>query len=236
MDPKDATLSPLTQIEAHVTSALRAKELAALEPLRNVERALVEYRHALEAHVAMEFAREHQFKQPAPSSRTPREAAELLLRAVNALAELRSADKVHELIAEPTLERASAAQKPQPEVPASLASLGHALASGPIVIVGGLARTDRLARIPEAVRNAIEWVDTARSGAHAIGNLAQRIRQKRVAGLVIIDGQVSHKHTDPLLAAAREVNLPAAYAGKGGQNALMRAIASLEHMLTPKSD
>src|SRR5690606_39524209 len=58
---------------------------------------------------------------------------------------------------------------------------------------------------------------------YAIGNLAQRIRQRRVSALIVLDAAVGHKHSDPLVSAAREVRIPTTYAHKGGVAALARA-------------
>jgi hypothetical protein len=65
---------------------------------------------------------------------------------------------------------------------------------------------------------------------HAVGNLPQRIRQGRVSGVVILDRIVSHKHTEPVVAAAREARVPVAFAGQGGKASLARALAQLEEM------
>jgi hypothetical protein len=51
-----------------------------------------------------------------------------------------------------------------------------------------------------------------------------------VAGVVILDRVVSHKHTDPVVAAAREAHVPIAFAGQGGKASLARAVAQIEEM------
>jgi DNA-binding LacI/PurR family transcriptional regulator len=71
-------------------------------------------------------------------------------------------------------------------------------------------------------------VDTEREGAHAVGNLPQRVRQRRVAGIIILDRAVKHRHTEPVMAAAREAGIPIAFAGQGGHASLARAFAQLE--------
>src|SRR6478735_3623323 len=48
--------------------------------------------------------------------------------------------------------------------------------------------------------------------------------------LVIIDRIVSHKHTEPVVAAARDARVPVAFAGQGGKVSLARALAQLEEM------
>jgi hypothetical protein len=41
---------------------------------------------------------------------------------------------------------------------------------------------------------------------------------------------VSHKHTEPVLAAAREAKVPVAFAGQGGKASLLRALAQIDEM------
>lgn len=100
----------------------------------------------------------------------------------------------------------------------------------PIVVVGG-SRGEKLAWLPLPLRQTVEWIETTRQGTHAIGNLAQRIRQRRVLALIVLDGVVGHKHSEPLVAAAREVKIPTAYANKGGTGTLARAFTQLEKMV-----
>lgn len=98
-------------------------------------------------------------------------------------------------------------------------------------MVGGVSRLERTDGFSERVLRALEWVDTTRQGVHAIGNLERRIRDHRVAGLVLLEGVMAHKHSEPLVAAARHVGLPLAYAAKGGKAALRRAFAELDAAL-----
>ncbi|HEY6723523.1 MAG TPA: hypothetical protein VI197_05800 [Polyangiaceae bacterium] len=87
--------------------------------------------------------------------------------------------------------------------------------------------------LPPELEECTEWVDTERDGIHAIGNLPQRIRQHRVGAVVILDRAVQHKHTEPVLAAARDTNTPVAFAGKGGRGSLLRAVEQLDQRLEP---
>ncbi len=111
-------------------------------------------------------------------------------------------------------------------------ALARSLAQAPLVVVGGASDAKRRS-LPESLRSQVEWVDTSREGSHAIGNLAQRIRQRRVGALIILDGLVGHKHSEPLVSAARGAKVPTAYANKGGSAALTRALTQLEKMLGP---
>jgi hypothetical protein len=84
--------------------------------------------------------------------------------------------------------------------------------------------------LPAEIAADAEWIDTERDGVHAVGNLPQRIKQGRVSGVVILDRVVSHKHTEPVVAAAREARVPVAFAGQGGKASLVRALSQLEEM------
>jgi hypothetical protein len=77
----------------------------------------------------------------------------------------------------------------------------------------------------------VEWVDTTRQGTHAIGNLERRIKDKRIGALLILEGLVQHRHSDPLVSTARGAHIPHAYGGKGGRSAIAHALGELELML-----
>lgn len=98
------------------------------------------------------------------------------------------------------------------------------------MIIGALSGREKSSALPEEMTDEVEWIDTERDGAHAVGNLPQRIKQGRVSGVVILDRVVSHKHTEPVVAAARDARVPVAFAGQGGRASLARAIAQLDEM------
>ena len=98
------------------------------------------------------------------------------------------------------------------------------------MIIGALAGREKAGSLPDELGMEAEWIDTERDGVHAVGNLPQRIRQGRVGGVVILDRIVSHKHTDPVVSAAREARVPVAFAGQGGKASLARALAQIEVM------
>jgi hypothetical protein len=76
---------------------------------------------------------------------------------------------------------------------------------------------------------ALTWVGLeAGRSASAVTALAKRIRDGRLAALVLLNGLMDHKQSEPLLIAAREVGLPVAYADKAGHGALARAFLELE--------
>ena len=200
--------SPLEQVLEAVRAALHGRRAVALERVQSLERALAEYAAALEEEIVREFAREHALSQPKPAHDRIK-AAESLRALVLALPELSAVP-----------ERGSAVSEPPPT--SALPPRVHVL---PIVVVGGVAR--RATWLPHELEERIEWIDTTRQGTVAIGNLTQRIRSGRVGALVLLEGLVGHRHSEPLVSAAREAGLPLAYAGKGGRAALDRALGDV---------
>jgi hypothetical protein len=49
--------------------------------------------------------------------------------------------------------------------------------------------------------------------------------------VIILDKAVQHQHTDPVVSAARNASIPIAFAGKGGQSSLQRALEQIEKAL-----
>lgn len=205
-----------------VRAALNAKRAEAAARIASIEAALRSYERALEQEIAEAFASEHRLKQPSRAERAPAsEAAKQLARAVASLPELS---------AKPREAAKSAASEPDPEPDSEPATSQRRTPAGKLVIIGALAGRDKSSSLsPEQAIDA-EWIDIERDGAHAVGNLPQRIRQGRVAGVVILDRVVSHKHTDPVLSAAREARVPVVFAGQGGKASLARALAQLAEM------
>lgn len=240
--------APLDVLVESVRSALNARRLEALAPADAVQEALTRYVSAIEQRIARTFANDHQLKAPASGSDLDATSeARRLLSLVESLPELRTASTSEGQ--RDGLSRAAAETRgpPTPAAPAlphgtaaspiTIASqpverLSRALEHAPLVIVGGVAHPERLAGLDDRFQNQIEWIDTTRQGTHAIGNLERRIREGRVAALVMLEGSLSHKHSDPLVTAARHVALPCAYAGKGGRAALSRALLDIEAMLS----
>lgn len=201
-----------------VRAALNAKRSEIAERIATLESALRGYERALEFEIAESFATEHQLKQPVRQERAA-DAALKLSRAVANLPELIARARPQASSPEP-------APASEPEVPTSRART-H---SGKLVIIGALSGREKSGALPAEAAVDAEWIDTERDGVHAVGNLPQRIRQGRVSGVVILDRIVSHKHTEPVVAAAREARVPVAFAGQGGKASLARALAQLEEM------
>ena len=208
--------SALDDVVESVRAALNAKRSEAAARVATLEAALRAYEHALEFEIAEAFASEHHLKQPARAERAA-EAALKLARAVAALPELANSTEP-----KPTA--------PTEEAPPREAAPSTRRASGKLVIIGALAGREKSGSLPAEFALDAEWIDTERDGVHAVGNLPQRIRQGRVSGVVILDRVVSHKHTEPVVAAARDAHVPVAFAGQGGKASLARALAQIEEM------
>ena len=202
-----------------VREALNAKRSEVAERIATLEGALRGYERALEFEIAESFASEHQLKQPARQERAA-EAALKLSRAVANLPELVPRAKAQKATPEP---------EPESEREGSKAPRARPH-PGKLVIIGALAGREKSGSLPPELAADAEWIDTERDGVHAVGNLPQRIRQGRVSGVVILDRIVSHKHTEPVVAAAREARVPVAFAGQGGKASLARALTQLEEM------
>lgn len=225
------TDSPVDEMLEQLRASLHARRADVLERVRRIEQALAAYRTSAEERLAFDFAVQHDLKRPKLGPLTPRQAAEQLHSLVFQLPELR------ELVKRESQRPPSEDVRPStprrvspPSAPPRLPMLDALSRDKKLVIVGALSGRRRA--LPDGLEQRTEWVDTERDGVHAIGNLPQRIRQQRVAAVVILDRAVQHKHTDPVVAAARDSRTPVAFAGKGGQGALDRALEELESRLS----
>jgi hypothetical protein len=238
--------SPIDELLEGLRAALAARRRDGVARIERVEAALGSYRRAVEQQIANEFAAEHRLKAPQKVGVSVARAAEELRDAVLELPELAgllSRSEGEFDLAErgtngPMTLRAPVSAKPK--IPSSESAtlapswprLRVALTSQKLVVIGALSRDrSESARFPEAIAEHIEWIDTERDGVHALGNLPQRIRQGRVAAVIILDRAVKHKHSEPALAAARDAKVPTAFAGQGGRASLERALTQLEAML-----
>jgi VIT1/CCC1 family predicted Fe2+/Mn2+ transporter len=212
--------SPIDELVETVRAALNAKRADLVRRVAEIENALSAYEYAAESAIAQSFASEHRLKHAAEHERAE-SAALSLARAVAALPEL--------------LAPVSAATKNESadveiEKAPLLSKLRKRTERGKVVIIGAISGREKSPALPADFAVEAEWIDTAQGGAHAIGNLPQRIKQGRVSGIVILDRVVSHKHTDPVLAAARAAHVPVAFAGQGGHASLLRAFAELQEV------
>jgi hypothetical protein len=233
--------SPIDELLEGVAAALAARRRDSGARIDRVEAALASYRRAIEAQIAHEFAAEHRLKAPPKVGAALARAVEELRDALLALPELsrllspRDVDVLDVSGAEEagpmTMKAPSSRGSSVP--PGAWPKLRAALGSQKLVVIGALSR-DRSDSAPVDLAEHIEWIDTERDGVHALGNLPQRIRQGRVAGVVILDRAVKHKHSEPALAAARDAHVPTAFAGQGGRASLERALTQIEGMLAKR--
>lgn len=235
--------SPIDELLEGLRAALAARRRDGAAKIERVDAALASYRRAVEQQIATEFAAEHRLKAPAKVGASLGRAAEELRDAVLDLPELAQLlARRDSLLDAPSLEPPAAmslrapvsvksvSKAPPPVEPSGWPKLRAALVTQRLVVIGALSR-DRSDSAPDGIAEHIEWIDTERDGAHALGNLPQRIRQGRVAGVIILDRAVKHKHSEPALAAARDAHVPTAFAGQGGRASLERALTQIETML-----
>lgn len=236
-----APLSPLDALEAEMKHSLRAAALGVERRLSPLEGALSAYRRALEALIAKEFALAHSLHAERPSGPSSKAAARALRDLVLALPELREADAVTAADRDLTALGSPEPTRVEPPRPATTKSVADVLphvmsaADGQmLVIVGALAGRKR--DLPEPLGDRTEWIDTSQGGAHAVGNLPTRIRQGRVLGVVICEGVISHKHSEPVVQAARTAGIPVGFAGKGGSAGIARALRSIDGQLAETAE
>jgi hypothetical protein len=103
----------------------------------------------------------------------------------------------------------------------------------PLVLVGGISKQEKLDRLQSRYGIHVEWVETQRAGTHAIATLEQRVRDGRIAALVVLDGLLGHKHFEPIVDAARRARTPLAYGNKGGKASIAGALTEIEAQLAP---
>lgn len=239
--------SPIDELLEGLRAALAARRRDGTARILRVEAALGSYRRAIEQQIVSEFAAEHRLKsKPSVGVSVARAAAELR-DAVLELPELARllTSSTHGLDEKNAITDVASQPMPPKATPAgkvtshesesatlapSWPRLRALLVSQKLVVIGALSR-DRSESAPDGIGEHIEWIDTERDGVHALGNLPQRIRQGRVAGVIILDRAVKHKHSEPALAAARDAHVPTAFAGQGGRASLERALTQIEGML-----
>ena len=225
--------SPIDDLLESLRAALAARRRDGTAGIERVQAALGSYRRAVEQQIASEFAAEHRLKAPAKTGLSVARAADELRDAVQQLPEVAQlASTANGLLELPSLVTDTEASGPMTlkAPPTNWPRLRASLVSQKLVVIGALSR-DRSESAPAGIGEHIEWIDTERDGVHALGNLPQRIRQGRVAGVIILDRAVKHKHSEPALAAARDAKVPTAFAGQGGRASLERALTQIEGML-----
>lgn len=230
--------SSIERVVEAVRAALHARRSAVSERLRRIHECTAAYERALELEIAQRFAAEHGLKQPPGSGPTAAEAARALQDAVSSLPEL-----VNETVppSSAPLPNAPSKTAPRPrteeanaEPAAPTSRLAELLTTRKLVVLGALAGRDRAGSLPPELAARADIIDTERDGVSAIGNLPKRIRQGRVAAVIILDRVILHKHSEPVIAAARDSGVPVGFAGQGGRASLLRALSQIEETLASR--
>lgn len=226
-----SVFSPLAELEGEFEKQLGLVRREVDTRVGPLEELLKSYRLALEVEHARRFALAHGLRTPKGDGITPEAAARALEHAVRALPELKAPRD--EPPKPETKENAAASPAAVPKARTLFdlfPQLLAALASGRLVIIGAFA--GRQKELPTPLPEFTDWVDTARDGIHAIGNLPQRIRRGGVAAVILCEQGIGHQHSDPVVAACRTHSVPVAFAGKGGTLGLSKALESLERTLS----
>jgi hypothetical protein len=121
------------------------------------------------------------------------------------------------------------------EAPIELSHLSRSMEAGPVVIVGGVVKADKLDRLRRRTGLPVEWVPVEHGGTQAIGSLERRIRGGRIAALVVLQDLMGHKHFEPLVVAARQVGMPWVFGGKAGKASIEKALADLDAMMAQRT-
>jgi hypothetical protein len=100
-----------------------------------------------------------------------------------------------------------------------------------VVVFGGARKAEKLSSIRAHLGFEIEWVETSAPGTTSTAVLERRIREGRIAAVVVLEGLVKHKHSEPVIAAARQMSVPVAYAGRAGTGALEQALREIDEGL-----
>jgi hypothetical protein len=231
----------LESLLAPIRAKFHAKRRDVVTLCDEIASLLTSYRQAVDNSILRELANTHGLPSPSPSTDVRRLALALLDK-VQSLPENRQLIVPQQTASTDGAPPNAPSRATLPSVrtaPNSAAAswplVRKALAQHPLVIVGGQPHVERLTGLNLETQDRIEWVDTTRKGTHAIGNLEHRIKDKRVAALLILEGLVQHRHSDPLVSTARHAEVPLVYGGKGGKQAIVHALDELEKMLQQRA-
>ncbi len=250
----------LESLLAPLRASFHARRRDRMGIAEQISDSLAMYIKAVDVAVTRELCKAHGLPVPTAGDPPAALAAELL-RLVRLLPELRgqsstkcpsdpelpaespeiSSDRPNARSSEARLDKRPRRPDNEGDIPAGEGqrwpNLLKAIIKAPLVIVGGQPHLERLSMLPSTSIQQVEWIDTTRQGTHAIGNLERRIRDHRIGGILILEGLVQHRHTDPLISAARGVDLAHSFGGKGGRAALLQSLDELESRIlhqTPK--
>ncbi len=118
----------------------------------------------------------------------------------------------------------------EPREPWNLPRLAARASTGAVVMVGGVVKQVKLDRLREHLGFDVEWLGTATNGMGSTTALERRIREGHVATVVVLEGLISHKHSEQVVDAARQAGVPLAYGGTAGIGKLKAAFEKIEAM------
>lgn len=104
-----------------------------------------------------------------------------------------------------------------------------------MVLFGGITKQLKLDRVRERLGVQVEWIETASEGTKSTSGLERRVREGRVACVIVLDELIGHKHYDPVVAGARRARVPVGYGGTAGIGSLKKACAAVEAMLAQEA-
>jgi hypothetical protein len=99
------------------------------------------------------------------------------------------------------------------------------------VVVGGAAKEKTREQIEQLTDLKIEWIETRGGGTRLVEPIVKRLQDAGIAALVLVQGAMLHRHSQPLVAAARQSMTPMGYASKGGVSSVLRALFDIEATL-----
>ncbi len=132
------------------------------------------------------------------------------------------------------------APKPSPEVePVSwewpgLPLLREAMGRSPLFVVGGDERAMKGGIVKARYGVELEWLPIQRGAARACTSVVSRIRSGKPAGVVILEGLISHSFWDAIRSACDAAGSPYTAAGTGGIGNLGGALDDLESKLSAR--
>ncbi len=112
--------------------------------------------------------------------------------------------------------------------------LQRASQRGRVVVVGGLAKKEKLEWLRARLGFSPEWIATDKVGLSSIRKLEGRILDGHVAAIVVLDGLIGHAHFEPLARATRQTGTLLVYGDKAGKASLEKALEEAEKQLARK--
>lgn len=131
----------------------------------------------------------------------------------------------------PPPSRESPPESKQPPIPDWVA-LRKAASLGTILIVGNSKRvSERSNHFKERYDLDPEWCSLDRGNPRNVDNLSARIAAGKIAGVVILEGFISHKFSTRVEDACYGSYVPYAFGGKGGTGEIRSAFEELDRRL-----